>query len=99
MRREVENRGDKPQGATHRIENGVLILGGCGSRCSVNYTVEVPAGVPVRRADSPRDRWGGAGGDRLPPPSRDGACGYWISRTGSPPMLAAQVVKSVTEAP
>ncbi|MFL9680690.1 DUF4097 family beta strand repeat-containing protein [Streptomyces sp. KL110A] len=47
LRREVEYRGDKPQGATHRIENGVLILGGCGSRCSVNYTVDVPVGVPV----------------------------------------------------
>ncbi|KOT36491.1 lipoprotein [Streptomyces caelestis] len=47
LRREIEYRGDKPQGATHRIENGVLILGGCGSRCSVGYTVDVPAGVPV----------------------------------------------------
>ncbi|MFK4111750.1 hypothetical protein [Streptomyces sp. NPDC002176] len=47
MRREVDYRGDKPQGTTHRIENGVLILGGCGNRCSVNYTVDVPAGVPV----------------------------------------------------
>ncbi len=24
-----------------------VILGGCGGRCSVNYTVDVPAGVPV----------------------------------------------------
>ncbi|GAA2430757.1 DUF4097 family beta strand repeat-containing protein [Streptomyces glaucus] len=47
LRREVEYRGDKPRGVTHRIENGVLILGGCGSRCSVDYTVDVPAGVPV----------------------------------------------------
>ncbi|CAL9484554.1 hypothetical protein SUDANB58_03124 [Streptomyces sp. enrichment culture] len=47
LRREVEYRGDRPQGVTHRIENGVLVLGGCGSRCSVDYTVDVPAGVPV----------------------------------------------------
>ncbi|MFI6206344.1 DUF4097 family beta strand repeat-containing protein [Streptomyces sp. NPDC051041] len=47
LHREIEYRGDKPEGATHRIEDGVLVLGGCGSRCSVNYTVDVPAGVPV----------------------------------------------------
>ncbi|MFJ4692048.1 DUF4097 family beta strand repeat-containing protein [Streptomyces sp. NPDC088766] len=47
LRREIEYRGDKPHGATHRIENGVLILGGCGNRCSVSYTVDVPAGVQV----------------------------------------------------
>ncbi|MGW2562069.1 DUF4097 family beta strand repeat-containing protein [Streptomyces sp. NPDC001514] len=47
IHREIEYRDDKPQGATHRIENGVLVLGGCGSRCSVKYTVDVPAGVPV----------------------------------------------------
>ncbi|MFE1951921.1 DUF4097 domain-containing protein [Streptomyces sp. NPDC059524] len=47
LRREIEYRDDKPRDATHRIENGVLILGGCGSRCSVDYTVDVPAGIPV----------------------------------------------------
>ncbi|MFF4016210.1 DUF4097 domain-containing protein [Streptomyces sp. NPDC001843] len=47
LHREVEYRGDKPDGATHRIEDGVLVLDGCGSHCSVNYTVDVPAGVPV----------------------------------------------------
>ncbi|MFJ8311757.1 MULTISPECIES: DUF4097 family beta strand repeat-containing protein [unclassified Streptomyces] len=38
---------NKPSGATHRIENGVLILGGCSGSCSVKYTVQVPAGIPV----------------------------------------------------
>lgn len=47
LHRKIEYRGDKPEGATHRIENGELILGGCGDRCSVNYTVDVPAGIPI----------------------------------------------------
>ncbi|MFI2368429.1 DUF4097 family beta strand repeat-containing protein [Streptomyces sp. NPDC018833] len=47
LHRKVEYKGDKPQGTTHRIEDGVLVLGGCGSRCSVTYTVDVPANVPV----------------------------------------------------
>ncbi|MFE4861362.1 DUF4097 domain-containing protein [Streptomyces sp. NPDC056670] len=37
----------KPSGATHRIEGGVLILGGCSGSCSVKYTVQVPAGIPI----------------------------------------------------
>ncbi|WP_431780440.1 DUF4097 family beta strand repeat-containing protein [Streptomyces chumphonensis] len=48
LHREVEYRGDEPDGATHRIEDGELYLGGCGNRCSVRYTVDVPTGVPVR---------------------------------------------------
>ncbi|MEU4076195.1 hypothetical protein DEJ45_06140 [Streptomyces venezuelae] len=47
LHRKIEFQGEQPTGATHRIENGVLILGGCGNRCSVNYTVDVPAGIPV----------------------------------------------------
>ncbi|MFF2011800.1 DUF4097 domain-containing protein [Streptomyces sp. NPDC058195] len=47
LRREITYRGERPTGATHRIENGVLVLGGCGSGCSVRYTVDVPAGTPV----------------------------------------------------
>ncbi|MQY38465.1 hypothetical protein SRB17_64780 [Streptomyces sp. RB17] len=47
LHRKIEYRGDKPAGPTHRIENGVLVLGRCGSRCSVDYTVDVPAGIPV----------------------------------------------------
>jgi DUF4097 and DUF4098 domain-containing protein YvlB len=38
---------NKPSGATHRMEGGVLVLGGCGKDCSVNYTVDLPAGLPV----------------------------------------------------
>ncbi|MEV0843120.1 DUF4097 family beta strand repeat-containing protein [Actinocatenispora sera] len=48
LHRKVRYRADKPTGATHRTENGVLVLGGCGDLCSVSYTVDVPAGVPVR---------------------------------------------------
>jgi hypothetical protein len=47
LHREVKHRGDKPEGPTYRIENGVLTLRGCGSHCSVSYTVELPAGLPV----------------------------------------------------
>lgn len=47
VHREVKYRGDRPEGRTHRIEDGVLKLRGCGSRCSVRYTVDVPAGLPV----------------------------------------------------
>ncbi|MFD0899668.1 DUF4097 family beta strand repeat-containing protein [Actinomadura sediminis] len=52
LRRTVRYREDRPEGATHRIENGVLILGGCGDECSASYTVDVPAGVPVSGAAS-----------------------------------------------
>ncbi|MGK4584750.1 DUF4097 family beta strand repeat-containing protein [Kitasatospora sp. HPMI-4] len=47
IHRKVEYRGDRPTGATYRIEDGVLVLNGCGDHCSVSYTVDVPAGVPV----------------------------------------------------
>ncbi|MFI5747138.1 DUF4097 family beta strand repeat-containing protein [Streptomyces sp. NPDC051644] len=47
LHRSVRYRGDKPEGASHRVENGVLVLGGCGRQCSVSYTVEVPEGIPV----------------------------------------------------
>ncbi|WP_156727616.1 DUF4097 family beta strand repeat-containing protein [Streptomyces apocyni] len=48
IRRDIDYRGDKPQGASHRIEDGVLVLGGCGRDCTVRYTVELPDGLPVR---------------------------------------------------
>ncbi|MFJ9409563.1 DUF4097 family beta strand repeat-containing protein [Streptomyces sp. NPDC101393] len=47
VHREVEYHGDRPKGATHRVEDGVLVLGGCGKDCSVSYTVDLPAGLPV----------------------------------------------------
>ncbi|WP_026412567.1 DUF4097 family beta strand repeat-containing protein [Actinomadura oligospora] len=38
----------RPDGPTHRIENGVLVLSGCDvSDCSISYDIKVPAGVPV----------------------------------------------------
>ncbi|WP_205718245.1 DUF4097 family beta strand repeat-containing protein [Actinomadura sp. WMMA1423] len=52
LHRTLKYRGDKPAGPTHRIENGVLMLRGCGSRCSVNYTLELPAGLPVSGSTS-----------------------------------------------
>ncbi|MFE0423338.1 DUF4097 family beta strand repeat-containing protein [Streptomyces sp. NPDC058953] len=48
LERRVEYRDDRPKKPTHRIENGVLVLGGCGRDCSVEYEVEVPEGTPVR---------------------------------------------------
>jgi hypothetical protein len=47
VHREITYHGDRPQGATHRVDEGRLTLGGCGDDCEVDYTVEVPAGVPV----------------------------------------------------
>ncbi|MFI1971588.1 hypothetical protein BLA24_16650 [Streptomyces cinnamoneus] len=47
LHRYVEYGGDRPEGTTHRVENGVLVLGGCGDDCSVAYTVDLPAGIPV----------------------------------------------------
>lgn len=47
LHRTLDYKGERPTGATHRIEDGVLVLGDCGNRCSVSYTVDVPAGVPV----------------------------------------------------
>ncbi|WP_406507475.1 DUF4097 family beta strand repeat-containing protein [Streptomyces sp. NBC_00212] len=48
VHREVNYRGkSKPEGTTYRVENGVLVLGGCSGHCSVDYTVDVPAGIPV----------------------------------------------------
>ncbi|MFI0740175.1 DUF4097 family beta strand repeat-containing protein [Streptomyces sp. NPDC021100] len=47
LHRTVHYRDDRPDGPTHRVENGVLVLGGCGEDCSVDYEVTVPAGIPV----------------------------------------------------
>ncbi|MFJ9416930.1 DUF4097 family beta strand repeat-containing protein [Streptomyces sp. NPDC101227] len=48
VHRSVRYHGDsRPEGATHRVKDGVLVLGGCGADCSVTYTVELPAGLPV----------------------------------------------------
>jgi hypothetical protein len=39
----VHRRDEKPSGDTHRVEGDVLVLGGCGDNCSVNYEVWVPS--------------------------------------------------------
>ncbi|MFC4494669.1 DUF4097 domain-containing protein [Streptomyces ovatisporus] len=46
LHRRVEFNGDKPK-ATHRVENGVLVLRGCGRDCEVSYTVDLPPRIPV----------------------------------------------------
>lgn len=46
LHRRVEHEGDKPK-ATHRVENGVLVLSGCGRDCEVSYTVDLPPRVSV----------------------------------------------------
>ncbi|MGV9311627.1 DUF4097 family beta strand repeat-containing protein [Streptomyces sp. NPDC003691] len=48
LERRVEYGGDRPKKPTYRIENNVLVLGGCGKDCSVEYEVEVPENIPVR---------------------------------------------------
>ncbi|MEU8585820.1 DUF4097 family beta strand repeat-containing protein [Streptomyces sp. NPDC048664] len=47
VHRRVDYRGDKPGGTSFRVRNGVLVLSGCGRNCGVDYTVKVPAGLPV----------------------------------------------------
>ncbi|MBO1419704.1 DUF4097 family beta strand repeat-containing protein [Streptomyces sp. FH025] len=46
VHRAITYRSGKPD-ATTRVEGGVLVLGGCGRNCSVDYTVELPAGLPI----------------------------------------------------
>ncbi|MCX2970466.1 MULTISPECIES: DUF4097 family beta strand repeat-containing protein [Streptomyces] len=61
VERTVRHAGDRP-GATHRVEDGVLLLGGCGNDCSVAYTVDLPAGLPVTgSATAGRITLGGVG--------------------------------------
>ena len=48
VERTVSYRGERPEGETHRVEGDTLELHGCGRRCSVEYTIEVPARVDVR---------------------------------------------------
>lgn len=47
VHRRVEHRGSRPDDPSHRVAGGVLVLGGCGRNCSVEYTVDMPAGLPV----------------------------------------------------
>ncbi|GHF44507.1 hypothetical protein GCM10010218_27350 [Streptomyces mashuensis] len=53
VHRSVEySRDTAPEGKTYQVENGVLILRGCGDDCSVNYTIDLPAGLPVTGENS-----------------------------------------------
>ncbi|MEV7026365.1 DUF4097 family beta strand repeat-containing protein [Kitasatospora sp. NPDC093558] len=54
VHRSVEYAHDRPGGTT-RVENGTLVLGGCGDDCSVSYTVEAPAGLPISGGASAGD--------------------------------------------
>ncbi|MFI1769867.1 DUF4097 family beta strand repeat-containing protein [Streptomyces sp. NPDC020800] len=47
VHRKVNYHGDKPSGTSFSVENGVLVLSGCGKNCGVEYAVKVPAGLPV----------------------------------------------------
>ncbi|MEU3430863.1 DUF4097 family beta strand repeat-containing protein [Streptomyces gardneri] len=47
VHRKITYHGDKPDGSTHRVDEGRLTLEGCGDDCKVDYTVEVPVGVAV----------------------------------------------------
>ncbi|MGV9311944.1 DUF4097 family beta strand repeat-containing protein [Streptomyces sp. NPDC003691] len=55
IHRKITYHGDKPDGATHRFNDGQLTLRGCGDDCKVDYTVEVPAGVTVEGETSRGD--------------------------------------------
>ncbi|MGK5555247.1 DUF4097 family beta strand repeat-containing protein [Actinomadura kijaniata] len=52
LHRRVAYTTSPPDGPTHRVENGVLVLGDCGVDCEVDYTVVVPKGVPVSGSTS-----------------------------------------------
>jgi hypothetical protein len=47
VERTVDYAGDYPDRETHRVEDGVLVLSGCGRYCSASYSVDLPAGLPV----------------------------------------------------
>ncbi|MGI9824625.1 DUF4097 family beta strand repeat-containing protein [Agromyces sp. Marseille-Q5079] len=52
VERTVSYRGERTVGATFEVDDGVLVLSGCGRNCVVDYTIELPAGVDVRGATS-----------------------------------------------
>ncbi|WP_314175051.1 DUF4097 family beta strand repeat-containing protein [Streptomyces winkii] len=47
LQRTIEFDGDKPRKRTFRVEDGVLVLRGCGDDCRVSYRVDLPPRVPV----------------------------------------------------
>lgn len=50
--RRVSYRGERPEGETFTVQGDTLELRGCGPRCKVDYTIDVPAGVDVRGSTS-----------------------------------------------
>ncbi|SFR68441.1 Putative adhesin [Agromyces sp. CF514] len=48
--RTVSYRGERTVGETFELDDGVLVLSGCGRNCTVDYTIDLPAGVDVRGA-------------------------------------------------
>jgi hypothetical protein len=47
VHRKVDYDGDRPDGTSFHLEDGVLTLSGCGHHCGVDYVVTAPAGLPV----------------------------------------------------
>ncbi|WP_131737612.1 DUF4097 family beta strand repeat-containing protein [Actinomadura roseirufa] len=47
LHRSIAYANDKPTGPTYEVAGGVLTLRGCGDDCSVTYTIDLPAGLPV----------------------------------------------------
>ena len=47
VREEVRGWWGGDEGPRHRVEGGTLVLPGCGSGCSVDYVIVLPAPVPV----------------------------------------------------
>lgn len=47
VHRKLAYRDALPDGPTFRVENGVLVLSGCGRNCAAQYTVEGPTGLAV----------------------------------------------------
>ena len=50
--RTVSYRDGRTVGTTFEVDDGVLVLSGCGRNCTVDYTIELPVGVDVRGATS-----------------------------------------------
>lgn len=50
--RTIRYRGERPDDETFDVDDGVLTLGGCGRNCSVEYTLEVPAGLDISGSSS-----------------------------------------------
>ncbi|SCK05248.1 DUF4097 family beta strand repeat-containing protein [Streptomyces sp. WMMB 322] len=52
VKRTIEFDGDEPKKRTFHVEDGVLVLRGCGDDCRVSYTVDLPPRVRVSGSTS-----------------------------------------------